>query len=157
MEDREEEIHKAKEELKRVDHLIYVSLKYTRTCDIFKSIIERLINSIEYMLNALLLKLEEEKKIKEIPEQPGLKCNILKQNIEDEKINEIIDSYLVLRKLNRAPFTRAREFRRHVTMTCTLEGEETEVNIDNMTEKYKQTVEYLDYVLSFLKGAQEDE
>ena len=31
------------EELKRVDHLVYVSLKYTRTVDVIRSIIDRLI------------------------------------------------------------------------------------------------------------------
>ena len=29
-----ENIHDAKQEMKRVDHLIYVSLKYTRTVDV---------------------------------------------------------------------------------------------------------------------------
>ena len=146
----EENIHKAKEELKRVDHLIYVSLKYTRTCDIFKSIIERLINAIDFMLDALLAKLEKEGAIVEIPKQAGLKCNALKEHIKDEKITEIIDYYLGLRKINRAPFTRAREFRRHVTMTCTIEGENVEVNIDSMTGEFKKTKEYLDTIIAFI-------
>ena len=146
----EENIHKAKEELKRVDHLIYVSLKYTRTCDIFKSIIERLINAIDFMLDAMLAKLESEGKIGEIPKQAGLKCNALKENIKDGKINEIMDYYLDLRKINRAPFTRAREFRRHVTMTCTVEGENVEVNIDSITGEFKKTKEYLEAVIAFI-------
>ncbi len=41
-----ESLDLAKEEIKRADHLMYVSLKYTRTVDILKSIIERLINAI---------------------------------------------------------------------------------------------------------------
>ena len=39
-------LDKAKSELKRADHLIFVSLKYTRTVDVIRSIIERLINRL---------------------------------------------------------------------------------------------------------------
>jgi hypothetical protein len=147
-----ESLDKSQEELKRADHLIYVSLKYTRTCDIFKSIIERLINSIEFMLDSLLKKLEEEKKIESVPQQPIAKSNIVKQNFSDEKVREIVELYLRLRQLNRAPFERAREFRRHVTMTVKLEGEDVEINIDNITEYYKRVKGYYEYVEKIIKG-----
>ena len=146
----EESINQAKEELKRVDHLIYVSLKYTRTCDIFKSIIERLINAINFMLEAVLKKIEQEGKIDKIPEQAGLRCNAIKEHVTDAKILEIVDFYLGLRKLNRSSFTRAREFRRHVTMTCTIDTGTVEINIDNITERFNLTKQYLGDIISFL-------
>ena len=149
----EEALHNAFEELKRVDHLIYVSLKYTRTCDIFKSIIERLVNAIDYSLDALLMKLEQDKKIYEIPDQPGMKCSIIRQHIDDPDLHKIIDFYLLLRQMNRAEFTRAREFRRHVTMTLVIQGEKVEVNIDNITEFYKQTKDHLAYMRKLVAGA----
>ena len=137
----DENMQQAISELKRADHLIFVSLKYTRTCDVFKSIIERLINAINWMLIALLKKLKEEEKIKEIPPQPGMKCSLLKEHISDEKILEMIDFYLGLRKISRAEFTRAREFRRHVTMTVCVDDENKEINIDIITDNYKKTRE----------------
>ena len=148
----EEALYNAFEELKRVDHLIYVSLKYTRTCDIFKSIIERLVNAIDYGLDALLKKLEQEKKIYEIPDQPGMKCSVIRQHIEDPDLHKIIDFYLLLRQMNRAEFTRAREFRRHVTMTLVIQGEKVEVNIDNITEFYKQTKDHLAHMRKLVVG-----
>ncbi len=149
----EEALHNAFEELKRVDHLIYVSLKYTRTCDIFKSIIERLVNAIDYSLDALLIKLEQEKKIYEVPDQPGMKCSVIRQHIDDPELHKIIDFYLLLRQMNRAEFTRAREFRRHVTMTLVIQGEKVEVNIDNITEFYKQTKDHLAHMRKLAVGA----
>ncbi len=143
-------IENAREELKRVDHLIYVSLKYTRTCDIFKSIIDRLINSIDFAMEAVLKNMEEEHKIMEIPMQPGMKCSAIRENSDDEKVTGILDFYLLLRLMSRADFTRAREYRRHVTMTMTIEGEVHEVNIDNITQYYKDTKEYVDYVENIL-------
>jgi hypothetical protein len=49
-----ESLSEAFEELKRADHLIYVSLKYTRTVDVIKSIIERLINAYDDAIITLL-------------------------------------------------------------------------------------------------------
>ncbi|MDO8643293.1 MAG: hypothetical protein Q7R76_07005 [Candidatus Woesearchaeota archaeon] len=142
----EESLSNAREELKRVDHLIYVSLKYTRTCDIFKSIIQRLIDSLDNTLLAILKKFEDEKKIYEIPSQPGVRCSTIREHMTDEKVNELIEFYLLLRQINRAEFTRFREFRRHVTMTVNLAGEELEITIDRITEYYKRTREYIEHV-----------
>lgn len=144
-------IENAREELKRVDHLIYVSLKYTRTCDIFKSIINRLINSLDFILEAMLIKLEQEHKIMEIPAQPGLKCNVIRENIQDDKMTGMLDFYLLLRRMSRADFTRDREYRRHVTMTMNIDDKVYEINIDNITQYYKDTEEYVDYVNSMLE------
>ncbi|MFC1754000.1 hypothetical protein ACFL96_11520 [Thermoproteota archaeon] len=148
----EESMDNSKDELKRADHLIYVSLKYTRTCDIFKSILERLTNSIDFMLDVLLMKLEQEKAIESIPEQPIAKSNLVKEKYEDERIKEMADLYMLMRLINRAPFERAREFRRHVTMTVNLSGEKTEVNIDIVTEYYKKVKEYFEIVDKMVKG-----
>lgn len=146
-------LENAKEELKRVDHLIYVSLKYTRTCDVFKNIIERLISAIEFGIDAILQRLEEEKKIFEAPTQPGAKCNAVKDHVRDEKILQMIEFYLLLRQMKRADFSREREYRRHVTMTMVIEGKSTEVNIDSITQFYKDAKAHLEYVERYLKGA----
>jgi hypothetical protein len=153
MTDEAEHIESAKEELKRVDHLIYVSLKYTRTCDVFKNIIERLISAIEFAIDAILKRLEEEHKIFEAPAQPGAKCNAVKEHVQDERILKMVDFYLLLRQMNRADFSREREYRRHVTMTVVIDGKPIEVNIDSITQQFKDTKEYLDYVERYLKGA----
>ena len=149
-----ESLEKSKEELKRADHLIYVSLKYTRTCDIFKSVLERLINAIEYMLDAILKNMENEKIIEDIPAQPVAKSKIVKQNTDDESIREMTDLYLRMRKINKAPFDRQREFRRHVTMTVNLEGENFDVNIDNITDYYKTVKDYYEIVEGKMGGGE---
>jgi len=146
-----EDIENAKEELKRVDHLIYVSLKYTRTCDIFKSIIERLINSIDCALEALLKKLEDQNRIMDVPEQPGLRCSTLREHYKDEQLHKILDFFLLLRQFHRADFCREREFRRHVTMTMEINDEKHEINIDNITQYYKDTKEYLEHIEKMLE------
>ena len=50
----EDNIDNAEEEIKRADHLVYVSLKYTRTCDIMKNSIKRMISAYELMIKEYL-------------------------------------------------------------------------------------------------------
>ena len=44
------------------------------------------------------------------------------------------------------------EYRRHVTMTCKVEGQDVEVTIDNITQYYKEIKEALAYIEKYLRG-----
>jgi hypothetical protein len=139
---------RARGELKRADHLIYVSLKYTRTVDVIKNIIERLISTYDIMMEYLLTKLKEEEKIDEIPMAAKTKVEKLMEIYPDNKrLSDYFESYLFLRKLNKARFKRRREYRVNVTMICHFENEECfEMNIEKITEQYNKTQEFFDYV-----------
>jgi hypothetical protein len=67
----EESLQDAITELKRVDHLFYVSLKYTRTVDMMKHMVERLISTFSFGIESILKHAKEEKKITEIPSNLG--------------------------------------------------------------------------------------
>lgn len=136
----------AKEELKRIDHLIYVTLKYTRTVDVFLSIIDRMINSYEFVVDAMVKVLVHEKKIYEAPEIPLAKAQLVLEKYDSKKVKENIEKYLLLRKLKRANYEKAREFRRHVTMTAIVDGKVIQVNIDNITEDFHQLKEFIEFV-----------
>ena len=155
-EDANETLEDAKEELKRADHLIFVSLKYTRTCDVIKHIIERLINSIDFTFTALLEHLKEDGKVEEVPTAPIPKANLIKKLFpEDEFLPEFADFFMHLRRISKLDFTRAREFRRHVTMTVVLDGKEIEVNIDIITEYFKRTKEFFAHVQNMIEPEEE--
>lgn len=130
----------ANEELKRVDHLVYVSLKYTRTVDVLKSIIERMINAFDFVIIGLLEMHQEMDPTVDIPKSPGLRTKILRGIYEKEPaILEFLDFYHLLRDLSRADFKRTKEFRRHVTMTAMLNDGEMEINIDIITDYYHRS------------------
>lgn len=134
-----EYLHDAHEELKRVDHLIFVSLKYTRTVDVIKSIIVRLINCFDFCVLALLCKIKDVSE-EDLPKSPGLRTNMLAEEYKNEEdMQEFLKFYHLLRSLSRAEFSRAREYRRHVTMTALLQEGPAEVNIDIITEYYRKT------------------
>lgn len=129
----------ANEELKRADHLIYVSLKYTRTVDVIRSIIERFINSCDKLLTGLLEIEKERGKIGIVPVAPRMKTeNILKLYPDNVELINYIEWYLLLRRLSKAKYSASQEFRRHVTMTSMLEdGSTFEVDIDKIYEYYE--------------------
>ncbi|MBS3175679.1 hypothetical protein J4457_00395 [Candidatus Woesearchaeota archaeon] len=147
-----ESFEKAKEEMKRADHLMFVSLKYTRTVDVLKSIIERLINAFDFTTDSLFEKLKQQKKITEIPTIPKVRVDVLKQLFDhDEQMKTFLRLYLLLRKIHKAEFARAREYRRHVTMTAYLEDAEIEITIDIIFDYFERTKEFLEYIQAMLE------
>ncbi len=143
-------MQESREELKRADHLLYVSLKYTRTVDVIKSIILRLISGIGLTIDVLLQHAKAKKKIKEIPPQIGVKCEIVKKIYNDPKLNEMIEFFLLLRRISNAEYKKSNEYRRHVTMTVTVDNTVMEVTMDLIKEYYQKTNEYIDHVESII-------
>lgn len=138
-------LNNAKEEFKRCDHLLYVSLKYTRTVDVIKSLIARMLSTYGFAIDALLLK--EKKKVKELPPQVGVKIDLARKIFAENKIViDNLDSFTFLRKLDKAPYKRENEYRRHVALIAKVDGEEKRIEIDQMTEHYFQLKEFLEYL-----------
>ena len=145
--DDDDYVGEAREELKRVDHLIFVSLKYTRTVDVLKSVLKRLINCFECIINGALGEALEERKISTMPQAPIKKCSALRE-LYPGKYDELIDFFLFLRKVYRAEYDKINEFRRHVAFIAHTDDEgNVEVNIDVVTEYYRKAQKILEEIL----------
>jgi len=152
-----EALDNAKRELKRADHLIFVSLKYTRTVDVLKNIIARLIVIVDSGFEVLLKKGVDDKKITEIPKLNRLRVDDVKKIYgSDPKIMQFIDFYQLLRKIDKAHFERKMEYRRHVTMTAELENEKIEVTIDIISDYFQRTTEFINYIETIVLGNPEE-
>jgi len=149
-----EALENAKQELKRVDHLFWVSLKYTRTVDVIRNTVQRLINVFDFGLDSILKHAKENKLVEEVPKNPGLKCDLLKETFpENEKLMGYVALYLKLRKiLNAKTYTKKEEFRRHVTMTVEVNGETIGVDIDLLKEYYEISKQFTDFVEVMVEG-----
>jgi len=146
------------EELKRVDHLVYVSLKYTRTVDVIKSVIERLINAFHFATLELLEYAKEKKMIKDYPSSEGLRIDSLLNTFSDNlEIKGYIQLYQILRKLSRADYTKREEYRRHVTMIATMDdGEVMEIDIDKVEEYYMKIKEFMHLIRKIELGDKDE-
>ena len=132
------------EELKRADHLIYVSLKYTRTVDVILSVIARLVSIQETLIDILLEFLEKKKKVKDINMgKPYLiKLNWLREGFKkDASVNELLDFYELLVKIMKSEHIRKGEFRKGLMLIAQDKNAEivAEVNVDVLKEYYKNT------------------
>lgn len=138
-----EDVESARGELQRADHLIYVTLKYTRTGDVIKSIVDRLISSMNYTIFDILESIKNKNKIKEIPssdiERLELVKTLLKQAMKKNKmLKEQLDLYLLMKKVSKMPFSVREEYRKNVTL---ITGD-YEINISTIVEYYNQVKEF---------------
>jgi hypothetical protein len=142
------------DEIKRVDHLFYVSLKYTRTVDMIKHVIERLISTNECAAETMLHYAKEKKLIAEVPTTSAVRVELLKKTYpNDMYVQEALTLLSLLLRLRRAKYTAREEYRRHVTMIAQLDGKEiVEVKIDTLGEQYKKTKEFVDYIHNLVQG-----
>src|SRR3989338_596302 len=60
------------------DHLLYVSLKYTKTCDVILNLIIRWRKMIDTSIEEILKKAKKKKKISAIPTNPTKKIEVIK-------------------------------------------------------------------------------
>lgn len=130
------------------DHLLYVSLKYTKTCDVIVNLLLRWSRMIDTSLNQILKKAKQKNKIKDIPVSPlekvALSRNLFKKN---ENFNQTLDCYLMFRKIKDLKCERIGEFRKNVNLKVTFKGEE--VNVD--LEKLKEYADMLEKFISTTK------
>ena len=135
-------MEEARDELKRADHLIYVSLKYTRTCDTMKNIIHRLINAYDFAITTALKKSKEDKKISSIPTSKIKRAETilkLKRNIKD-----YIKNYFLLIDLDKSEINREGEYRKNVTLISKVsEGNIIRTNVPDLMDHFEKTKDFV--------------
>jgi hypothetical protein len=147
-----EAIENAVEELKRVDHSIFVSLKYTRTVDILVNIIIRMVDCYEFLMQALLKYSLEHKMIGEVPGTPKERAVLLKQIYKEQEVHDNIDLYLLLKAMLKSNYTREHEYRRHVAMRTIVAGREEIININIISQYYEYLTSFFHLVDNLNRG-----
>ncbi len=147
----EEESINAREELKRADHLIYVSLKYTRTVDVIASIIARLISAQQMTINALLEWLEKKKKLKKVDFSKPYKIKVewVREKLKkDKNVIEFLDFYDYLIKIMKAEHIKREEFRKNVRMVVEDKNGNivNEIGIELLKEYYKKVCDQIENI-----------
>lgn len=149
----EEAMFDANQELKRVDHLIYVSLKYTRTADVLKNVIERLLSAYDNMVLVVLRAAKESGNLEEVSNAPIKRYEqVLECYPDDVEMKELAEFTQYLRKLSKLEYGSESEYRRHVAMIFNLEGETVKVDIDKVTEYYKKAKEIFQNIKSKIEN-----
>ncbi len=143
-----ESLYEAKDELKRVDHQIYVSLKYTRTVDVLMNCIGRMIDAYNCLIDSLLKYAVDKKMKKEeyLPTTPLERGDVVRELFKDDIVQKNMELYFLLRKIHKTNPKKEQEFRRHVTLRTMVDEKEIIVDIDKATEYYDIIKEFYEWI-----------
>ncbi|RMG76098.1 MAG: hypothetical protein D6707_12715 [Bacteroidetes bacterium] len=129
------------------DHLLYVSLKYTKTCDVIINLLSRWKNMIDRGIDRLVEKAKKEKKWKPVPDAPRAKLVQLKKIYA--KVPEVIETlelYELFRDIDKLEKVRENEFRKGVNLKVTYKGKTININLNQLKE-YAATLErFISYI-----------
>lgn len=130
------------------DHLLYVSLKYTKTCDVIINLLLRWKNMLEVGMDLLVDKAKKQKKWKVIPDAPRAKLFQLKKiYANDALVSDVLILYELFRDIESLEKVRENEFRKGVNLKVTYKGEIININLEKLKE-YSMTLERF---ISYLK------
>ena len=135
------------------DHLLYVSLKYTKTCDVIVNLIIRWRKMIDTALSEILKYAKKKKKIKSIPENPLGKIEEIRKIFKKEKeFLEVIDMYEMFRKIQELRKERTGEFRKNVNLKIFYRGEEINVNLEQLKIYASKLEKFISITKQFLSS-----
>lgn len=133
------------------DHLLYVSLKYTKTCDVIMNLLLRWRKMIEMCLLYVLKDAKKNGKIKEVPDNAIGRINEAKIIFKkDKNALNTIDFFVMLRKLESLETERIGEFRKNVTLKVMFRGKEIDINLDKLKEYAEMLENFVDVTKKML-------
>jgi len=135
------------------DHLLYVSLKYTKTCDVIINLILRWRRLIEIGIDSFLKQAKKKKKISTIPLSPIKKIESVKILFKkDEEFLKIIEMYEMFRKIDELRKERIGEFRKNVALKVFYKGEEININLEKLKEYAGNVERFINTLKQFLSS-----
>ena len=133
------------------DHLLYVSLKYTKTCDVMINLVERWRSMIDLIIDALLNKIKKKRVITSIPIAPKMKILTLRDAFKKEPlVLEALDLHEFFKKVPNLEKTREHEFRKNVCLAVVDSGKETRIDLEKLKEYSEILEKFIKFVREFL-------
>ena len=146
-----ESLEKIMKEKISADHLLYVSMKYTKTCDVMINLLKRWKIMMDYVFDGLLEKSKKRKKIKSIPTAPKLKVDLIKKTFsKNPEIMEAVEKYELFKLIDILKKRKESEFRKGVCLIVTYKNEEVEINLDKLKEYSEILERFINYTKQFL-------
>ena len=133
------------------DHLLYVSLKYTKTCDVIINLLLRWTEMIDKSIESILRHAKKKKKISAVPTNPVGKMEAMKKLFKkDANFLEVLELHEMFKKVRELRKERIGEFRKNVTLRVFYRGEEININLDKLKEYAEKVEKFISAVKQFL-------
>jgi hypothetical protein len=135
------------------DHLMYVSMKYTKTCDVILNLIARWKSMIEMSFDAMLQKMFDEGDLKQLPTNPKQKIEFVRLYLKKQKTTqEVVPLYVFFKRVPDLVKTREGEFRKNVCLKIVEPGRVTEINLEKLKEYTDVLERFISEVKQFLSA-----
>jgi len=132
------------------DHLLYVSLKYTKTGDVILNLLSRWKNLMELSFDFMINKQIEAGKIPECPISPKQRIEFLRKYFKKEQaIQEIVPMYIFFKRIPDLPKTREGEFRKNVALKVKMPSETVVVNMEMLGEYAEKVEKFMNVVKAY--------
>lgn len=124
------------------DHLMYVSLKYTKTCDVILNLIARWKSLMEISFDAILQKGCDDGSIECMHSTPKQRIEFMKKYFaQDEAIQKVIPLYIFFKRIPDLKKVRSGEFRKNVNLKVAVTPtKDVDINME-MLGQYYDTIE----------------
>ncbi|HIH52050.1 hypothetical protein J4412_00050 [Candidatus Pacearchaeota archaeon] len=127
------------------DHLLYVSLKYTKTCDVIMNLLLRWRKMIDTCIIHILKDAKQKGKVKEVSENAMGRIAEIKGLLKkDQNALNTIDFFMMLRKIESLQIERIGEFRKNVTLKVIFRGKEININLEKLKEYAEMLEKFID-------------
>ena len=145
----DEEIIKGKTS---ADHLMYVSLKYTKTCDVILNLLARWKSLIEISFDAILEKRVEAGKIPNMPATPKERIEFVKKYFaKNEAIQKVVPLYIFFKRVPDLKKVRSGEFRKNVNLRVVVTPtRNVDINMEKLSEYYDSVEAFMSQVKEIL-------
>ncbi len=133
------------------DHLLYVSMKYTKTCDVMINLIKRWKIMLDYAFEGIFERAKKKKMIKSIPTAPKLRVDVLRDIFSDnENVMKILDMYMMFKLIDVLKKSKESEFRKGVCLRVMYKGEEVAVDLEKLKEYSEDIQNFIEFTKVFI-------
>ncbi len=134
------------------DHLLYVSLKYTKTCDVMLNLLARWKSLIEISFDFILEKLVEDGKIPAMPTNPKQRIEFIKKYFSKYAvIQDTVPLYIFFKRIPNLDKTKSGEFRKNVNLKITMPNKSVDINMIKLGEYYEVVEKFISQVNKILE------
>src|SRR3989344_4433659 len=129
------------------DHHLYVSLKYTKTCDVIINLLSRWKNMISKGFDRLIEKAKKDKKWKPIPDAPRAKIVQLRKIYSNApQVIETIELFELFREIEKLDKVRENEFRKGVNLKVKYKDRDININLNQLKEYAEKLEKFISYI-----------
>lgn len=133
------------------DHLMFVSLKYTKTCDVILNLLARWKSLIERSFDAILQEGCDSGSIACMHNTPKQRIEFVKKYFAKNKaVQDVVPLYIFFKRVPDLAVCRSGEFRKNVNLKVKMPNGDVDINMEMLSSYYDTVERFMEEVKKIL-------